>query len=215
MAGVPAGLDAVTLDPGTTLLVTGPVMTGKRRLALDLLSRHAGAEDTVFVTTRKDAETIEREFAARAGDEAATRLSVVDCVGGTAGVRARDDGRRRYVSTPGDLTGIGIAVTGFLRERHARGERANLGLHSLSTMVMYADFRRVFQFLHVVVGRVSAADFRGVFTVDTSVVDDRQLDVLTQPFDARLDVRERGNEREFRVRGHDVGPRTWTALDGT
>ena len=205
------GLDAVALDPGTTLLVSGPVMTGKRRLVLELLATHE--DDTVFVTTRRGAAAIEREFesiAPGAGD----RLSVVDCVSAGAGVSAgRVDGHR-YVSTPGDLTGIGIAVTEFLRERHSRGERANLGLHSLSTMVMYADLRRVFQYLHVVTSRVSVAGFRAVCSVDSSVVDDRDLAVLSQPFDARLELRERDGGREFRVRGDDLGPRAWTPLDG-
>jgi len=206
-----AGLDAVALDPGTTLLVSGPVMTGKRRLVIELLTNHA-ADGTVFVTTRRGAAAIEREFESVAPGSS-DRLSVVDCVSaGTGTSRGRSDDRE-YVSTPGDLTGIGIAVTEFLRERHSRGEQANLGLHSLSTMVMYADLRRVFQYLHVVMGRVSAADFRAVCSVDSSVVDERDLDVLSQPFDARLELREREGRREFRVRGDDLGPRGWTPLD--
>jgi hypothetical protein len=36
--------------------------------------------------------------------------------------------------------------------------------------------------------------------------------VLTQVFDALVEVREDGNGPELKVRGGDFGPRTWTTF---
>lgn len=206
-----AGLSDVTADPGTNVLVSGPVMTGKRRLSLSLVTRHVTADDgAVLVTTRSGGSAVAAEYE-RLGGEGV--VDVVDCVGRSASFgRTRGTDVHR-VSDPGDLTGIGIATTKELRTHHAAGRSATLWLHSLSTMVMYTDLRRVFQFLHVLTGRLAAADFRGVFVADDSTVSGRELDILSQPFDARIEVRDGGAGREYRVRGDDIGPRTWTAID--
>jgi KaiC/GvpD/RAD55 family RecA-like ATPase len=221
--------ELVSLEPGTNLLVAGPVMTGKRTLMLSLLAdRLADGGGGVVVTTRKSARTTERAVADLLGRNPGENLAVVDCTGVEewSRGRARTAGRRR-LSGPGDLTGVGIGVTEFLRRLHADGLDGVVGLHSLSTMLMYADLRRLFQFVHVLAGRVDAAGFASVVTVDDDVVSERESTVLRQAFDAVLEVRERdgdgdgpatrtaregrgGPRRELRVRGADVGPREWT-----
>jgi hypothetical protein len=189
------------------------------------------------VTTRKSARTTEREFGDLLGRDPGDDLAVVDCTGVEERGRKRASNRRR-LSGPGDLTGVGIGVTEFVRRVHARGRGGTVGLHSLSTMLMYADLRRLFQFVHVLTGRVDATGFASVLTMDDGVVTEREATVLRQAFDAVLEVRERGTERtargdvsesgsggvgrsgggsgsagprrELRVRGADVGPREWT-----
>jgi hypothetical protein len=206
-------LDPSALDPGTNLLVTGPVMTGKRRLLLSLLAAAGDPEDgVVLATTRKAGDTVVREFQSFAPETPAERIACVDCVG-TGGRRGEErPWRRRTASDPGDLTGLGIGLTEFMRAFHHDPGAAAVGLHSLSTMLMYADLRRVFQFLHVITGRVSGSGFVGGFVLDDTT-GDRERAILRQPFDALLEVREtEAGEREVRARGADVAPRRWTAL---
>jgi KaiC/GvpD/RAD55 family RecA-like ATPase len=224
--------DLVSLEPGTNLLVSGPTMTGKRTLMLSLLADAvADGRGGVVVTTRKSARTTERQFADLLGRAPGGDLAVVDCagVGGPDRGPRRGRGRgrggrgstRRQLSGPGDLTGIGIGVTEFMRRIHAEERGGVVGLHSLSTMLMYADLRRLYQFVHVLTGRVDATDFASVLTMDDGVVADREATVLRGAFDAVLEVREREGarsaregrgapRRELRVRGDDVGPREWT-----
>lgn len=216
-AAFAGALDPGALSPGTTVLVTGPAMSGKREILLSLLGS-LGSDDhgTVFVTTRRDADSTTRDLAEAEPGVSPDRLSVVDCVSrGSSFGRIRDDDRRRFVSDPGDVTGIGIAVTEFLREHHRDGRGTGFGFHSLSTTVMYASLRPVFRFLHVTLGRVWSVGGVALVALDGSTLPESDLAVLSQPFDGRLEVREREGRDEVRARGVGVAPREWTPLRET
>lgn len=214
MATVSALLDPGCIDPGSSVLVAGPVMTGKRTLHLRLLAK-AGSDPapTVLVTTRKSADAAVSSFRDVVGPIDDDDLAVVDTTGTEAfRSRQRVGANRRYVSSPGDLTGIGIGITEFMRRFYHRGTPGQVGLHSLSTMLMYTEFRRLFQFLHVVVGRIESSDFCGVFVIDDSALDDREWQILLQLFDSVVETRDAGS-RQLRVRGDhagELGPTSWT-----
>lgn len=207
---ITALLHPEALTPGMNVLISGPVMTGKRRLLFSLLARASDAEDgAILTTTRKPGETVVREFKnADPADRPAERLRVIDCVGRQNG--HDPEWKRRFASDPGDLTGIGIGLTEFMREYHHADRDAVVGLHSLSTMLMYADLRRVFQFLHVITGRISNSGFTGGFVLDDATTGE-DTSILRQPFDAMLEVREtEDGNRQLRARGADIAPRRWT-----
>lgn len=208
-AGRSSPIDPDELSAGSNVLVAGPAMTGKRRLMLDLLG---GAPDrsVVGVTTKKSAGQLKGEFG-EGRDLTDWRLGMVDCVTRQRAVgRVSDTETVRYVASPADLTGIGIATNGWMQDLYHDDDRrrARLGVHSLSTLLMYAGLRRVYQFVHVVAGRVESSGFTGVFTIDTVSADTEALSRLTQLFDAMVEVRD--DPRELRVRGEGFGPRAWT-----
>ena len=200
--------------PGTNVLVVGPPMTGKRRLLFDLVG---GAESRTgaFVTTKKPADRVAEWFRASRPAEEAWDLSFVDATGTGDRIRpsrAGDIADLRVVSNPGDLTGVGIELTGILRGWHHDGVPGpRVGHHSLSTHLMYADLRRVYQFCHVVSTRIATVDGVGVFTLDVTARGEAR-DALRQLFDARVEVRENPDGPQFRVRGGDFGPRDWTGF---
>ncbi len=204
------------LVSGTALLVSGPAMSGKRDLLIDLLAAERSDGDeraTVGVTTRLSATAFERDFVAAGGT--AAELSVVDYVSRQSGFsRVTECARRRHVSGPGDLTGIGIGVSELLRGAKRRDARPWVGMHSLSTMTMYASVDRVFRALHVLAGQVRALDGVLVAALEgRGDGPDEAFGALSQPFDGRLDVRERDDgRREVRGRGASVAPQSWTAL---
>jgi hypothetical protein len=207
-------LDATKIEPGTNVLVTGPAMTGKRQLLLSLLAAGDPTErGTLFVTTRRDAESTAGAFRRLGGPVSDDRLKIVDCVTRSAGFgTSSPTDSRRYPADPGDLTGIGIEMTGFMGDFHAAGLETWVGFHSLSTVLMYADLRRVFQFVHVLTGRIGTLGFRGAFALDTTVAESRDLEILKQPFDALVELREADAGVELRVRGGQFGPSRWTPL---
>ncbi|QCJ48175.1 MULTISPECIES: RAD55 family ATPase [Haloprofundus] len=174
------------VDPGTNLLVTGPPLTGKRALTLDILAAGADAGDgSIFVTTKDSAARVLDEFGDRAVYEDRP-VAVVDCVTRQRGVGdVRDDGRVKYTSSPVDMTGIGIKLSEFLQTFYAdqHVERNRIGVHSLSTLLMYSNLQTVFRFLHVFTGRIQSVDGLGLFCIDSTVHDDRTLNTLKQLFD--------------------------------
>jgi len=203
-------LDPAALAPGTSVLLAGPAMTGKRRLLFDLVGGNPDRA-TILVSTKRDAGRFRREFLESQPDPDGWETRLVDCVSrARSSTRTRDSATTKYVSSAGDLTGIGIATSGFMREFHRENGEARFGLHSLSTLLMYADLKRVFQFCHVMAGRMETAGISGVFSLDTTARNAESLDVLKGLFDALVEVRDADEGAECRVRGGEFGPRQWT-----
>lgn len=71
MYSLPEGLGEAELAPGTSLLITGSPMTGKRRLGIEVLANGIAAGDgAIVVTTKDDAERVlddYRSFVRRGG----------------------------------------------------------------------------------------------------------------------------------------------------
>lgn len=202
-------LDLSKLSTGESVLIAGPPMCGKRRILFDLLSDNDD-EAAILVTTKRHADRFQRELVSQVPTADSWETRFVDCVSRSRNVRnVRDSEEIKYVSSPGDLTGIGIAASGFMKQFHDRELGARVGLHTLSTLLMYADIQRVFQFSHVMTGRIEAADFVGVFTLDTTH-NTEAVSILQGLFDVFIEVRDAPDAPELRVRGSDLGPRTWT-----
>jgi KaiC/GvpD/RAD55 family RecA-like ATPase len=194
----------VDIEPGTNLLLSGPPLTGKRTLALNVLASGVQAGDGAIVVTTKDgADRILDDFDDRV-DHAGRPVGVVDTVTRQQGVNdVRDGDVVRYTSSPVDMTGIGIKLSEFLQAFYEeRGVRRNrIMLHSLSTLLMYSDLQTVFRFLHVFTGRVQSVDGLGLFAIDDSAHDDRTLNTLKQLFDGIVHTSEDGDP-EVRLASH-------------
>ncbi|WP_265111200.1 RAD55 family ATPase [Halosolutus halophilus] len=196
------------LDPGTNVLIAGPPLTGKRRIALDVLASGADRGDGSIVVTTKDSggdvlEEVTGHVAAEDFD-----VGVVDCVTKQRGIgTVVDDPRIKYASSPVDMTGIGIKLSEFLQEFHdARGLTENrVLLHSISTLLMYSNLQTVFRFLHVFTGRIQSADAFGVYVIDSSAHDDQMMNTLKQLFDAVIEVEESEDEDESEPEIRTVG----------
>lgn len=174
------------VQPGTNILVTGPPLTGKRSLTLDILAAGTQNGDGAIVVTTKDSGTrVLDDYAKRVAYEGHP-VAVVDCVSRQQGVGdLRDDDRIKYTSSPVDMTGIGIKLSEFLQAFYQEQEidRNRIMVHSLSTLLMYSNLQTVFRFLHVFTGRIQSVDGLGLFCIDSSAHDDRTMNTLKQLFD--------------------------------
>jgi KaiC/GvpD/RAD55 family RecA-like ATPase len=192
---LPADIDA--LDPGMNVLVSGPSMSGKRQLVFDLLAPDAVAADPIVaMTTDNPASRIRTEFDERGVDLDPTAFRVVDATGAPGD----DDPTIHRVSSPADLTGMGVAFTQAV-DQMGTPARLRLGFVSISTLLQYVDAERAFSFLHVLSRRTSAAGYLGVYSIDPTTHEDRFVNVVTSIFDAAIEIREADGERELRVRG--------------
>lgn len=172
------------VPPGTNLLVTGPPLSGKRTVFVDLLTASFTERDAaVAVTTNDTGESVLSTLAERVDP---AQLRGVDCTQDGQG----NGEQITSVSNPGDLTGIGMNVDRHLSELSDAGYRSRLGLLTVSTLLVYSDFQPVYRFLHVVTGRVAATGGLGVFVVDSDTHDEQVMSAITSLFDGRIDVND-------------------------
>jgi KaiC/GvpD/RAD55 family RecA-like ATPase len=180
--------------PGTNLLISGPPMTGKRRIAFEILGSGTNqGEGTIVVTTKDSARKVLSEYEGYVSDPDTADVGIVDCVTKQqGGSNVEDDRRVKFASSPVDMTGIGIKLSEFLEEFYeVRGHQRNrILLHSVSTLLMYSDLQTVFRFLHVFTGRIQSADALGLYVIDSTAHDEQTMNTLKQLFDGIITVEE-------------------------
>ncbi len=201
--------------PGSSILISGPAMTGKERLAYDILADGArNGDGAVVVTTSDKAADVVTDFRDLVPELTDSQLGVIDCRGEGSSSGSFEGAYVHQVSSPSDLTGIGIGITKALEGLHNSGrERGRLALVSLSTMLTYTDKKTVFKFCHVLSSRLDAADYIGVFTIDSGAHDEQTIQVIKQAFDGLIEVRDAdGGGRESRVLGLSGEPTDWKRL---
>lgn len=103
-----------------------------------------------------------------------------------------------YLSSPGDLTGIGMVVSKYLERWHEKDRGMSVCFDSLTTLLQYAETRSVYRFLHLITTRLSGAGARAHFHLDPNTQDDQTVSTITSTFqavakhdDGEWDVRKR------------------------
>lgn len=209
---VPDDLPMDGFAPGTNVLVAGPAMDAGQLLGLRLVRHRAESEGSLVVTTDTGSSRLLALYERRYGEWPRAGSAFVDCAS-REGSGAGLDVPVRTLSSPGDLTGIGISYSALVEGLYEENRsRIRLGLFSLNTLLMYSDVRTVFRFGHTVAGRVASTDGLGVFLVDPSTQDETVVDTVSQFLDGRIDVREGDDGAELRCRGQVDGPDSWTAF---
>ncbi|MFB6154255.1 MAG: RAD55 family ATPase [Haloferacaceae archaeon] len=201
MYSVGDSLPVDDVSGGSNLLVSGPPMTGKYELMLQTLL--GACKNLVVVSTKNSADRVreDAESAATDGQE----IGIVDCVSHQRNLRgATEDDATKYVSSPENLTQIGVKFT-VLFDRYFEGhpdQTTGVGLHSLSHLLMYSDVKQVYQFVQVLTGKIQSADWLGVTVVDSSIHDEQTLHMFQNLFDGVVETtrRDDGN-RYLRVTG--------------
>ncbi|MGB9988004.1 RAD55 family ATPase [Salarchaeum japonicum] len=213
MFDVGSVLPVEEVPEGTNLLVGGPAMSRKRELARSLVERGLSAgEGAVVVTTRDSADRLLDVSQPIRTATAEGRAGVIDCVTRERGGDYRERENVRYVSSPGDLTDIGIRAAGFFKRFSEEDRPVRFGMASLSTMLMYADTRRVFRFMNVLTGRIQQHGWFGATVLET---DDRTaFDTFAPLFDGMVQTRhnEDAGRVEVRVLGLAGAPTDWQPL---
>lgn len=101
------------------------------------------------------------------------------------------------VTSPSDLTGLGIQVNECLSSWAGDGNRTVFCFDSLTTLLQCTDLQRTFRFLHVLVERLRTAGAVAHFHLDHAAHDDRTLATLRSLFDW---VIEPGPDGEWQAR---------------
>lgn len=203
-----------TVPHGTSIIVRGTPEAAPGTLAMQLLAPVSPTSGAALLVETDDTQSGVSTRWVDGTDIPLSRLAVVSCGSG------RHDpptalGASGRVSQPSDLTGIGIQYSKIARSlTDGPHGRLRVGLDTVSTLQLYCDdVQTVYRFLHTLTGRIRASGQLGVFVFNPEMHDPRVASILTQPFDAAVDVRvgESGH-REVRVTGVSDEDPTWTPL---
>jgi hypothetical protein len=180
------------VDGASTVLLASPSI-GSRRQVCSALLTDPPVRSVLFVSYVRGPDRCVGQLERAGADEVDVEVLAVGGVGadGSAG---HDDAAVRQVSTPGDLTRLGVEIDQFLSERAAP---VSVCFDSLTSLLQYVDLDTAYEFLHVVTGQVRAADARAHFHVDPGAHDDADIAAVTSLFDASVSV---GDERRVRTR---------------
>lgn len=103
------------------------------------------------------------------------------------------------VSSPADLTGIGIAVTKALEQWQGNGNQTVICFHTLTTLLQYADIEITYRFLHVLTSRMESTGAVAHYHLDPTAHDRQTINTLLSLYDA---VVEADDDGDIRVRTH-------------
>jgi hypothetical protein len=166
----------------------------------------------IVVTTDRTVGSVASSLAEHTSSSAFRRLGVVDATGQEPDPDSVPC-RVESVSSPADLTGIGIGLSKLLETLYADDvPEFRVTVDSISSLLVYAGFDRVYQFLHTVRTRVDDLDGSSVFLLSADT-DRDQVAKFETLFDGRIEVREAGDAPEYRIRGA-VGSDDWRVLPG-
>lgn len=182
-----------TVEPGTNVLVSGPALSGKRRLAFEGVAHGANdGEGAVIITTRDSSDRVLADYRSLLDGQDNHHIGIVDCVTQHQGRSPSDTEMVKHTSSPTDMTGIGIKFSEFVEEFYSdRGLKQNrIAMDSLSTLLMYSDVQTVFRFMHVLTSRIEDADAIGLFVIESTAHDVETMNTLKQLFDGVVSVDE-------------------------
>lgn len=204
---LPAAIPAGPLAPGTHLLGEGPPMVGLQRLGYRYAAEGLSAgEGTVVVTTDRDATTVAETIGALGPVDTLGIVDATDREPDPETVSCRLDS----AGSPADLTGIGIGIVDLLEAFHEAGvDRYRVLIDSVSSLLVYSTFERVYRLLHTVTNQLSAAEGTSLSLL-TSGVDDQAGSRLEGLVAGVIELRDRP-ELQIRVRGLD-GPGKWQSF---
>jgi KaiC/GvpD/RAD55 family RecA-like ATPase len=195
------------IDGGTNIMLIGPPMCGKGALLNSIMAAGLrSGEAVILVETRLPGRDALQKLKPPVG----AQVGVVDCVTRALGVNVADTAGVRHISSPVDLTGVGVRVSQLTDEfGRADADGLRLGIDSLSTMLMYSSLQTVYRFMHVIAGRVAMQHNLGVYVVDEDMHDAQTIATLKQLFNAVLQARSDGDHTFIRAIGLTSPPTPW------
>lgn len=168
------------LDGATNILLEEPPLGESRETCTSLLVDGVPESNVLFVTFTRQASTCVEQI----DDEAAGSVGVLTV--GDASASVEDETVvTETVSTPSDLTGLGISIGQFLTEFD---QPVLVCFDSLTSMLQYVDIQTAYEFLHAITGQIHAAGARAHFHIDPSAHDEKDVAAITSLFDARVSL---------------------------
>lgn len=200
------------LRAATNILLLAPPLSYAELLAYRIACPRPG-EWAVAVSTDERAADVVDAFRRYGADR--DRIGIIDAITKSSVPTLRDTARAKFVTSPLDLTSVGIKFSRMVEDMWKEGVTADppgpmpppirLCLNSVSTLLMYARLEITYKFLHVITNRVKKLEGIGIYTLNSESFDERTVSMIKQLMNMVIEVRaeDRGRslERDFRILG--------------
>jgi len=205
-----AQIDEVSggFDAGTNILILAPPMSAADQLAYALTKPVPGEYAIVLSTNERAAEVIDA-FKVAGADKRFT--GVIDAITKSSTPGITDTARLMFVSSPTDLTGIGIKFSNMIETifegNFADGETGlfpppiRFCVNSISTLLMYRRLEVLYQFLHVLTAKLKKIEGVGVYILNNESFDEKTLSLIKQLMTCVIEVKIEQNVNMMRIRG--------------
>jgi len=185
------------MRPGDNVLVVGSSFEPAVDAACVDLHAPDAEEFACFAVTFVDSPAERVAVWDRYADGYPSRVAFVDVEASIGGVSPADSGSHELeravpssvevtvdrVSSPGNLTRLGVAITDRLDEVTSPDRRLVVCFDSVSTLLQYASTRETFRFLQVLTDRFRVAEAVAHFHLEAGAHDEETVETLRGLFD--------------------------------
>ncbi|NLA39236.1 MAG: hypothetical protein GX882_07655 [Methanomicrobiales archaeon] len=200
------------LRAASNVLILAPPQAYAEHLAYRMACPRAG-EWTVAISTDERASDIMGAFRRQGANR--SQIGIIDAITKSSVPTLRDTARAKFVTSPLDLTSIGIKFSRMVENMWKEAVMAEspgpmpppvrLCLNSASTILMYARLEVTFKFLHVITNRIKKLEGLGIYILNSESFDERTVAAIRQLMsmvvEVRIDDERQSVERDFRIVG--------------
>jgi len=190
-------------EANSTLLLASSFTEGTEERCAEMLHPGMANESNVlWVSYTKSPDQQLRRWQAHYSDRPAN-MGMVSIDDSTRSVAAESGGASdlmgpnkpvETVSSPNDLTGLGIRITEFLTDWEENDNRTVVCFDSLTALLQYVELETAYEFLHILTGRMAAVDAFAHFHMDPEAHDEQTIESITTLMDATVAL-EDGEEK--------------------
>ena len=195
-------------EAGTNILILAPPMSYADQLAYALTKPLEGEYAIILSTNERAAEVVDY-FKLSGTDK--RFVGVIDAITKSSTPSIVDTPRLMFVSSPTDLTGIGIKFSNMI-ETIFEGEFSDgeAGLfpppirfcvNSISTLLMYRKLEVLYQFLHVLTAKLKKIEGVGIYILNSESFDDKTLSLVKQLMNCVIEIKIEQNTSYLRIQG--------------
>ncbi len=196
------------LSPGSNILILAPAMSSGENLGYSVARPLPGEYSLVLSTVRRSVDLLEFFSSVNIDHR---RIGIIDAVTKLSTPDIRDSTQVCYVSSPSDLTGIGIKFSSlvesiFAGEFHESGDALfpppiRFYVDSLTTLLMYRRLEVIYQFLHAITAKLKKMEAIGIYALNNESFDEKTLSLIKQLMTVMIEVKHEQNGELLRIRG--------------
>jgi hypothetical protein len=195
-------------EAGTNILILAPPMSYADQLAYALIKPLQGEYAIVLSTNERAAEVVDY-FKVAGADK--RFVGVIDAITKSSTPSIADTTRLMFVSSPTDLTGIGIKFSNMIETifegDFSEGEPGlfpppiRFCVNSISTLLMYRRLEVLYQFLHVLTAKLKKIEGVGIYLLNSESFDEKTLSLIKQLMSCVIEVKMEQNITYLRILG--------------
>jgi hypothetical protein len=204
------------LSPGSNILILAPSMSGGENLGYSVARPLPGEYALILSTVMRAVDLIDFFSSARIDH---SRIGIIDAVSKLSTPEISDSMQVRYVSSPSDLTGIGIKFSSLV-ESIFNGEFGDsedalfpppirFYIDSLTTLLMYRKLEVIYQFLHVIAAKLKKMEAIGIYALNNESFDEKTISLIKHLMNVVIEVKNEQHVDFLRVQGIPGIPQDW------